>query len=592
VKKLLTITLSILLSYAVTNAACNCGSTNSASPCTGQSSSITVVAGTPNGGTAVNNVYSWTFTSGGGDARCGQFANGDYWVAPASGQSSVVLTGVTSSSHASLITADDNPVVESLGLLNNADALQNYNAANNIIPNLPIAYSTTTSIVTAIQRNVATEGGCQADNMDACTDSYGVLTVLTSVPENAGSTVLRPNIVGETKELISLSDLDFSRVPSKSFLTGTDTTGLETIRKRWSHHSEVFSVWNAVCTDQQGYCSEGGIGFRSHTMVGGYGASMAVQWYNDLMLLFSDDNTIEEKKPALAAMLSFGNDLYHTIYDSGAYTRTWGTGATQHPGKFMPVALFAALLTDTTKANVLKLAASHVHDTTHSGPLELAQVHSGANGPVWGDILNLTGVNFQGSYWSNLMLSQCYDGAPGTCNVAIGSKTMFDPYGYIDGPPNEPLTSYAGSSLGVQKAFLATMFLLPDVCDIVNYDPLTEYVDRVLATGKKALPDPCVTPDSRENIAVCDPYRNQDCVYYGVTWGPVTPSDINSVCITTPTPPYTQQGRFASLDGIAIGAAYTSTQVEANWATIRGAASSCRTNAPRRLKIKTIIYEP
>lgn len=567
-----------------THAACNCGSVDAANPCTGQAVSVTVVAGTPNGGTAVNNVYSWSFTSGGGDARCGQFANGDYWVAPAVGQSSVTVTAITSSSHAGLITADDNPVVESLGLLNNADSLGNYNAANNIIPTLPQAYSAITSIVTAIQRNVAVEGVCQAANMDMCVDSYGVLTVLTAVPENAGSTVLRPNIVGATKELISLSNIDWTKIPSKSYLNGTDSAGLETIRKRWSHHSEVFSVWNTGCS---GTCSEGGIGFRAHTLVGGYGAAMATQWNNDMMVLFSSSLTNAEKTPALAAMLSFGNDLYHDIYDAENVGRTWGTGATQHPGKFLPAALMAAILNDQTKATNLKTATAHLRDSTHQGPLELAQVHTGVNRPVWGDIPNLTGVNFQGAYWNDLLTAQCYDGAAGTCNTNVGAKTMFDPYGYIDGPPPKPGTSYIGSSLGVQRAMVATMFLIPDVCEIVNYDALVEYVDRIGSYGKITVNDPCVTPDTRENPAVCDPYRNQDCVYYGVTWGPVTPSDVNSACITTPTPPYTKVGRFTLIDGDAINPVYTASQVESNWATIRGSLYTCRVNT-RKYKIKSV----
>ena len=66
-------------------ASCDCGSTDENNPCTGQSIGVTVTAKTPNGGTAVDSVYNWSFNSGGGDANCGQFANGDYWVSPAAG---------------------------------------------------------------------------------------------------------------------------------------------------------------------------------------------------------------------------------------------------------------------------------------------------------------------------------------------------------------------------------------------------------------------------------------------------------------------------------------------------------------------------
>ncbi len=145
----------------------------------------------------------------------------------------------------------------------------------------------------------------------------------------------------------------------------------------------------------------------------------------------------------------------------------------------------------------------------------------GKNGPVWGDTRALSGANFQGSYWGNLLNSQCYDEAPGTCKAAIGPKNMLDPYGYIDGPPNKPGTGYMASSLGAQRAMVATMLLMPKIREIINYDLLIDYVRRVEMHGTLSTGDPCVTPDSREDFVNCDPYRNTGCIYYGVTWGPV-----------------------------------------------------------------------
>jgi len=565
-------------------AACDCGSTDANNPCTGQTIFVSVTAGTPNGGTAVNSEYIWTFNSGGGDARCGQFANGDYWIAPAAGNSSVTITSITSNGR---VSADADPTTESMGLLSSTKTYGNYNPEENIIPKLPLSYSSTTSIVAAVQRNESTEGGCGTSAiLGNCADSYNVITILPSIPENAGSTVIRPNITGKTKRLISFSELDFTKIPSKTYLVGTDAAGLATIKRRWSHSTEIFGLHNSVGTSA-GYCSEGGRAFRSHVLIDDYGAGVAAVWYNDLMMLFSDDLTIEEKKPALAAMLAYGLDLYHAMYDSpDGMTRRWGTGATQHPGKFMPPVLLAALMKDPAYANMLKTVASHLSDSVYNGPLELAQVHTGANGYVWGDIPALGGVNFQGSYWANLLASQCYDGATGTCNPAIGSKTMFDPYGYIDGPPNKPGTSYIGSSLGVQRSMVATMFLMPEICDIVNYDALVEYVNRVGTYGVKTANDPCVTPDSRE-AGTCDPYRNIGCTYYGKTWGPITPTDTNSQCITTPTPPYNKAGRFTHIDGAGVGTVYTSSQIEKNWDTIRGPSPTCHVLSVQKTTIPT-----
>jgi len=317
-----------------------------------------------------------------------------------------------------------------------------------------------------------------------------------------------------------------------------------------------------------------------------YGAGVAAAWNNNLMAMFSSNNSLEDKKPALAAMLAYGQDLYHSIYDPApGYVRYWDTGATQHPGKFLPAVFFAALANSTVYADQLKTASERLRDSTKMGPLELAQVHTGTNGYLWGDEPGLTGIYFQGSYWANLFASQCYEGAAGTCNPSLGSKTMFDPYGFIDGPPNKPGTAYIGSSLGVQKSMVAAMLLMPRLREIVNYEPLIMYVDRILNYGLKTANDPCVTPDSREDPAVCDAYRNKNCTYYGVTWGPVTVTDMASACITTPTSPYTQAGRFTSLDGTKIGTVYTSSMVEANWDAI-WALYNGRPGAPSSLIVQ------
>lgn len=576
----------------VSIAACDCGSADEANPCTGQAIVVTVTAGTPNGGTAVNNVYNWSFNSGGKDARCGQFANGDYWVAPADGETTVTLTGVSSSSHPSHISADENPATEAIGLLSGVKSYGNYSAAENIISTLPKSYSSATSIVAAIERDASREGGCgTASIVGECADSYNVLTVLDSVPLLAGAETIRPNMNGTYKELLSFSDFEFARVPKKAFLSGTDAAGLDNITRRWSHSIETLGLNTTANSGGDGF-SEGGRAFRAHTLIDDYGAGTAAAWYNDLMILFSDAHTDQEKKRPLAAMLAYGLDLYHAIYDPPAgVTRYWGSGATQHPGKFMPAVLLAALAKDSKYANNVKTASAHLRDHASSGPLELAQIHTGKNGPVWGDIPALSGAYFLGAYWGDVMRSQCYDGATGVCTPAIGAKTMYDPHGYIDGPPNKPGTSYFGSSLGIQRSMVATMFLMPSACDVVNYDALVQYVDRTISHGVQAGNDPCVTPDSREDFANCDPYRNKGCLYYGVTWGPQNPADPKSQCITTPTPPYTKVGRFSGLDGLPVGAVYTSGQIVTNWAAIRGSASSCR-DLPRRLFRNVRLADP
>ncbi len=572
-----------LFSFSYANAACDCGSTDVANPCTGQSISVTVTAGTPNGGTAIDGIYNWTFNSGGADARCGQFANGDYWIAPAVGQTEITVTGITTTSPGG-ISADVNPQLESMGLFSGTKNYGNYVGSENIVPLLPQNFGGITSLVAAIQRNEATEGGCgTAAIVGECADSYDVVTILSAVPENAGATVIRPNITGETKEILTFSDFDFERIKTYAFLTGTDESGYEAMRSRWSHSTEIFGLGSSL-NSNRGY-SEGGRAFRSHTLIDDYGGGVASVWNSNMMNLFSDDNNFEEKKAALAAMLSYGLDLYHGMYDAPeGVNRNWLTGATQHPGKFLPPVFLAALAKNTVYADNLKNVSQHIHDSVDMGPPELAQVHSGKYGYIWGDIPALGGKYFQGSYWANLLSSQCYDGATGTCNSSIGSKTMFDPYGYIDGPPNKPGTSYMSSSLGIQKSFMASMCLMPEIMGIVNYPGLIAYINRINNHGLRTANDPCVTPDSREDLASCDAYRNTGCLYYGTTWGPVDINDINSDCIKTPTLSYNKVGRFTTLDGSPEGVSYTSAQVENNWAAIVAENIACSNTTDIQLR--------
>ena len=555
-------------------AACDCGSTDANTPCTGLSIFVSVTAGTPNNGIAVNSEYTWAFHSGGGDARCGQFANGDYWVAPAAGQTSVTIASITSNGS---VSADVDPIPESMGLMSGSKNYGNYNSAENIIPKLPMSLTTTSSIVAAVQRNEAIEGNCGTSAIvGACIDSYNVVTILSSVPDNAGAHSIRPNITGQTKKMLKLSDFDLSKIPGKNFLAGPTTTKLEDIRKRWSHSTEIFGVFNSVSAS--GW-SEGGRAFRSHTLIDDYGAGAGVAFSNDLMHLFSNDLSLDAKTQAFAAMLTYGHDIFKAVYDPPAgVTRWFGVGASQSSGRFLPAVLFAALLRNTTHKDLIKKAGVEGQDLASVGPHELTQIHHGKNNrAVWGDVIY--GDQEEAAYWGNLFISQCYDGATGTCTTTNGKRTGRDPHGYIDGPPNKPGAGYLTSTLGPQRALLATMFLIPDVCEAVNSQMLIDYIDRTNKSGLITIDDPCVTPDKRESVTDCTPYPSgAGCKYYKVTWGPdpANPGD----CLKAPTPPYTKVGRFTALNGNSIGVAYPTSQVESNWEIIRGSSPTCQLSVP------------
>lgn len=570
--------LVIVFFSSTAKAACDCGSVDSANPCTGQSIAVTVKAGTPNGGTALDNAYKWTFNSEGGDARCGQFANGDYWIAPAENKSDITITEISSTSHPTLITADINPHPGKVGLLDGSPAWSKYDSAENIIPLLPTNISTARSIVAAIQRDEAREGACGAPStIGSCVDSYHVITVLTSVPENAGNTVLRPNIAGETKELISLSELDLTRVPEISFFPTSTAIELADITRRWSHSVGSIGVyWSTNGTIWHPTTSENVEEYRAynaHILIGNYGAGAANMLHNDIARIFSSNIDREDKIQPLAAILAYGLDLYHAIYStsSGYYTK-WGTGAGQHLGRYTAPVLLAALEKDGSRGDILRAVPATVQQSLQ--PQELAQLHSGPHGVVWGDDEGIT------RYWTELAYANCYDGQVGICNASYGQKTAKDPYHYIDGPAGKPGTSYFPIGYAGILNFAAIMHMMPEFRSVVNSSKPLEFVARAKTHGLKTLPDPCVTPDSREVIgeASCNVwFSGTGCQYYyptgsvEKTWGAKSLSDATAGCVTdVVSGGYTQAGRFASLDGTTAipNTSYVSSTLNANWASI------------------------
>ncbi len=571
-KMLLLISALSCLPATASFAACNCESSDAANPCTGQSISVTVNATTINGANSANSTFAWVFNSNGGDARCGQFANGDYWIAPASGQSTVTITGVTTTSPGT-ISADADPVMESMGLLSGTKNYGNYNSAENIIPNLPISYSTTTSLVAAIQRNEATEGNCgTAGIVGECVDAYDVVTVLPSVPENAGSTVIRPNITGASKVMLSLSDFDFTKIPTYSFLTGTNSAGYEAMRQRWSHSTDIFALNSYTGGTWKSY-SEGGRAFRSHILIDDYAAGVANQLHSDIANVLSASGTLADKQAAIAAILSYGLDMYYSFFHtSGNAVRKWGSGAGQHLGKFTPAVFMAAIEKTGVYANDLKTISTLDYDIQ---PQELAQVHIGIYGPVWGDFSE--GIR---RYWNDMVWSNCYDNAPGPCNPNVGSKTEADPYMYIDGPANQPGSSYFGIGYAGILNFSAIMALMPSFATVVNTTKPIDFVVRARSHGLKTWPDTCVTTDDREDRTDCNVYTGGlACDYYYLspiatekTWGPKSITDATQGCVTTEVAGHTQQGRFRSMDGTPapINLGYATGQLYNNWDTIIG----------------------
>lgn len=529
--------------------------------------------------------FNWTFTSANGQpAQVGQFACGSYWVAPAERDSGVKFISLTGNpAWKDLLSCDADPITEKHGLLSGKNGYGNYDASENELPKLPQTYKPSSdscvSLVAAMQRDEqATSKGGTRQIEGEVADAYCVVTVLPKAPRDGGKNMIRPNFTGATKELLTWNDFDLARLPKHDFLQGRSAEQWDSVRVRWSHTTEVLGMAAEIPTQRQGLqftkFSEGGRAFRAHLLVPNYAAGSAHLYYSDLLALFSPRNNMDEMKPAIAAMLAYGLDIYHARYDIGQTARKqWSCGAGQSLGQFMPAVFAAALQKDPAKADRLRMAAitNHGDDPGEVGPHEMRQFKRGLTGVLlWGDYHPIVRKDAQmieadWRYWTDFVGSKCYDayaGDPADRNPNRGKKTAADPYGYIDGPANQPGSSYMSVSFGGIHAFAAAMILMPEIRSIVNTDAPIEYVDRIVRHGLWTWPDPAAAPAKEDQDTARVWWSVQGAKGWGKTWG-VRPDDVRFAIEDG-------KGRFKSMHGKPVNGGYPVAAVGQNWDRIIG----------------------
>ena len=528
--------------------------------------------------------FNWIFRSADGSApRVGQFACGSWWVAPAADDQGVTMVSLTGNPEwkgtaRDLLSCDADPVTERHGLLSGKNNYGSYGATENVLPRLPMTFRPATgscvSLVAAMQRNeaVTSKGGTRLI-VGEVADAYCVVTVLPTAPDGGGRNMIRPNITGATKELLTWDDFDLTRLPKYEFLDGKSEEEWAIAQRRWRNSTEVLSIAAEIETERWGKTfhkfSEGGRAFRAHLLVSNYGSGTARTFNSDVLSIFSAENSLEDIKPALAAMLAYGLDIYHARYDIGATARKrWSCGAGQSLGQFLPPVFAAALLKDESKANRLRKTAitNHGDDPGELGPQELRQIKRGVTGVLlWGDGHPILRPEYKlveqdWRYWAGITAGKCYDGYEGgqTPNPNTGKKTAADPYGFIDGPAVKPGSAYMAVSLGGFRSLAAVMILMPQVRDIVNTDAPIEYVDRVTRHGLWTWPDPVAAPAKVDQDTAHTWWSAKGCQQWGETWGPNL-EDIRFAIENG-------KGRFPSLHGHRYEkAGYESSQALSNW---------------------------
>lgn len=530
----------------------------------------------PQDGTSTNNRaahFIWTFVSESGAApRSGRFACGSYWVAPAAGEKGVRLLSLAGSDkpgQTDLLSLDSDPIPHAHGLVGHGRTYGSYDKEQDDLPKLPLLYTPPAgayiSLVAAMQRNEKeTSGAGTKAILGGAVDAYCIVTVLADAPKDDGVNTLRPSILGDRKEILTWDDVDLSVLPAHAFIPKSGSFAKSTIR--WNHSTEVFSMATWDGKEFQSY-SEGGRAFRPHILHHNYAGGRGGAINASLLSLLGADNTIEEKKPLIASLISQGLDIWNLVYGRKDFPGKWSSGAGQWSGQFMPAVFAVALLKDPSKARRLMQVAAdpHSRDPARQAPQEMRQIMRGVTGVLlWGDGHNphrgpgavVTQQDLR--YWADFKGSSCYDGALKKGDPNVGKKTAGDPYGYIDGPAGTPGSAYMGVSLGGARTFAALMILFPRMRAIVNSDQVIEYVDRVARIGVWVAPDPVAAIPPEDQTERCNPWTGgKDCTAFGKTWGP-RPGDARYAVEDG-------KGRYTSMKTKGTKGGYGNGLVDAHW---------------------------
>jgi len=489
--------------------------------------------------------FTWHFQSKGEVVYCGQFLNGDYWLASRNAQP-IQMTKIAGNTAG--IGAELNPSTDKKAAAFGANnKYGNYDASKDLTKKLPfdVPKDRNHIILAGLQRDIKKMGKCGTRAIEnVCVEIYQFLTVLQRVPEGLGRRLLRPALTSDMKKLLHFDrDFDLNRLVMYSKFSNPKHTAehFEGSRKKWKGITELFT-----------HFSEGGRAFRAHSLVSDYASGMAVAWFASWIYLLDPKFTLKQKEGMLASMMSFGQDQYMIFHHKNGPRLPFGGGAGQGAGRITPILLFGLLRTDPAVAeDVAKIPLQPYAQR----PQEYKQLQRNPSGyAIWGDGAPLKDTtpgtwlhHTERRYWSTLFGSKCYDGGDAaTCAKATGGKrTTRDPYLLIDGPAAKPGAWYFGINMSIHINLSSFMFQNAQVCDITNFDLSPNFARRVFVEKRVIVEnDYCAPPDPRENKD-CNVWKGAtNCKYYKKTWGP-NPNKMGD-CIRNNTGGNTgQTGRFS-----------------------------------------------
>lgn len=107
-----------------------------------------------------------------------------------------------------------------------------------------------------------------------------------------------------------------------------------------------------------------------------------------------------------------------------------------------------------------------------------------------------------------------------------GQRSAGDPHGQIDSPPGVPGSGYFQVSNGPRIEWAGIALAIPELCEVINYPSLFQFVERYLTSGLQMQNDSCAPPSDADVANSCDVFKSKDCLDYGLVndgtarWGP------------------------------------------------------------------------
>lgn len=543
--------------------------------------------------------FSWKFSCNGKACRCGQFVNGEAWVAAidSSGNSAphVVFSEILPAGLQHGVMANAASFTKQ-GLLNMYT--NSYDPALNIMTKLPYSAAANTSLLKIKSKT----SGCGTSAISkGCAANFDVLTVLAAVPPNSGTTIFRPPFNGSNKPLYSIDKVRFNRLPRMPIVSGNrSASGFESIvssiAKRWT----IPQYEIARSTEHFG-----GEFYRAtspHEVLPDYAAGQASAYLSDLINVFGTESN-ELKSPAVYALMQKGIDIYGA-FKIGA---RFGTGAGQHIGKKPSLVFFAAMYDDTSVLNEVRAIATNKEFENSGVFQEDSQVRATPDGKyaVWGG--TSVDAHRYWNYYKDGYVKDVFRVGSGDANGSFG-----DPYNYIDGPGGGISgKSYMWVAGGPLIGFAFVQHLMPYLKYTNNDWEVLQFADRFfrgrgfsdIKGGFFAIPDLCAAFDEREhtegtscradrgyllsgitNLTQGDVMAKTGCKYYMITWGP--DPNKRGDCIRHNGNPKTD-GRWSHRHGaqkeastLKRGINYMPAFVTANWDTLRDCADPAHASYP------------